>query len=168
MKKLLLLLPLIALLAGCAGYTVGPIKPTYMKDVHTIAVPTFKNDTLVPRMEVMLANSVIRQLQQDGTFQIGSVNSSDAILEGTILSLDRYPARSLRGNVLSTTEFNLYMRVAFTVTDRRTGKILAKRSLSGETSFFVGGDVQQDEQQALPLAAEKVAVEIATALTEGW
>jgi hypothetical protein len=32
----------------------------------------------------------------------------------------------------------------------------------------VGGDVQQDEQQALPLAAEKAAVQIVSYLSEGW
>src|ERR1700677_5131507 len=155
MRKFLLLPVAAMLLAGCAGYHLGPVKPTYLKHVTTIAVPSFKNDTLIPRLEVMLANSVIKQLQQDGTYQVGTMEDSDAILEGTILSIERQPARSLVGNVLATTEFNLDMRVEYTLTDRNTGKVLAKRQVVGPTSFFVGGDVQQDEQQALPLAAEK-------------
>ncbi len=67
-----------------------------------------------------------------------------------------------------TTEFNLQMRIEFTLTDRVTGKQLAKRTVIGTTSFFVGADVQQDEQQALPLAAEKAAVQIVTSVSEGW
>lgn len=168
MRKLLLLPVAAMLLAGCAGYHLGPVKPTYLKNVTTIAVPSFKNNTLLPRMEVLVANSVIKQFQQDGTYQIGTMESSDAILEGTILSIERQPARSLRGNVLATTEFNLDLKIEYTLTERHGGKVLARRAVTGTTSFFVGGDVQQDEQQALPLAAEKAAVQIVSYLSEGW
>lgn len=65
------LLPLVALLfSGCAGYKIGPIQPKFMEGIRTIAVPSFKNDTLEPRVEVALANAVIKQFQQDGTSQI--------------------------------------------------------------------------------------------------
>ena len=163
-----LLLVATLLLSGCAGYHVGPVKPTYLKKVNTIAVPTFRNETLVPRLEVMTANCVIRQFQDDGTYQIGTTDNADAILEGTVRSIDRNAARSLVGNVLQTTEFELTMTIDFVLKDRVTGKELARRSASGSTTFFVGGDVQQDEQQALPLAAQKAAVEIVNYLSEGW
>ena len=55
-------------ISGCLGYHVGPVKPYYLRDVHTIAVPTFKNRTLVPRVEVLVTDTVIKQFQQDGTF----------------------------------------------------------------------------------------------------
>jgi hypothetical protein len=38
----------------------------------------------------------------------------------------------------------------------------------GTTSFFVGTDVTTDERQALPLAAEELAVHLVTQLSEGW
>jgi len=131
-------------------------------------VPSFKNETLIPRLEVMLANNVIRQLQDDGTFEVADTGSADAILQGTVRSIQREPVRSLQGNVLATTEFELDMNIDYTLTDRVTGKQLAKRSVVGSTTFFVGGDVQQDEQQALPLAAEKAAVQVVSYLSEGW
>jgi hypothetical protein len=168
MRKLSLLPVAALLLAGCAGYHIGPVKPTYLKKVNTIAVPSFKNETLVPRLEVMAANCVIRQFQDDGTYQIGNSENADAILQGTIRAVQREPARSLVGNVLQTTEFNLNLTVDYTLTDRITGKVLAKHTVVGSTEFFVGGDVQQDEQQALPLAAEKAAVQIVTQVSEGW
>lgn len=168
MRKFLLLPVMALLLAGCAGYHIGPIKPTYLKGVNTIAVPSFRNETLLPRMEVMAANCVIKELQNDGTYQVASTDSADAILHGTIRNLERQPARSLVGNVLATTEFNLEMTVDYTLTDRVTGKVLARHSVVGKTSFFVGGDVQQDEQQALPLAAENAAVQVVSYLSEGW
>jgi hypothetical protein len=38
----------------------------------------------------------------------------------------------------------------------------------GTTSFFVGEDVTTDERQALPLAAEELAIHLVTQLSEGW
>src|SRR5271156_4348059 len=124
MRKFLFLPVAALLLAGCAGYHIGPIKPTYLKKVKTIAVPSFRNETLTPRLEVMVAGCVIREFQDDGTYQIGSSENADAILQGTVRSIQRNPARSLVGNVLQTTEFNLDMLVDYTLTDRVTGKVL--------------------------------------------
>ena len=41
-------------LGGCAGYRIGEIKPQYLKDVHSIAVPAFKNNTFIPRIEALV------------------------------------------------------------------------------------------------------------------
>src|SRR5215213_5308640 len=99
--RLAVLLPLFAMvLSGCAGYQIGPIQPKTMRGVKTLAVGSFKNDTLEPRVEVLLANSIIKQLQQDGTYRIADERNADAILEGTLDRIQRRPARSVRFNVL--------------------------------------------------------------------
>ena len=172
--RLAFLLPLAAvLLCGCAGYKIGPIKPKSMRDVKTIAVPSFKNDTLEPRVEVLLANAVIKQIQQDGTFQVVREADADAILEGTLEKILRRPSRSLRGNVLQSREFILTITIRFKVRDR-SGHVLEDRAVAGQTSFFVTGtdtlaaDVNEDERQALPLAAEDAAVHLVSVLSEGW
>ena len=64
------LIPL--LFSGCAGYHLGAIQPHFMEGIHTIAVPTFRNDTLIPRIEVLVADTVIRQIQEDGTYKVAS------------------------------------------------------------------------------------------------
>ena len=164
------ILPALAalLLTGCAGYKLGPAKPAYMAAIHSIAVPSFKNSTLIPRLEVPVANIVIKQFQQDGTYQIASEANADAVLDGTILSVKRQPARSLRGNVLQTTEFDLIITLDVRVTSRLTGKELSHRQYIGNTEFFVGGDIQQDQQQAIPLAVEKAAIDMVAVLSEGF
>ena len=155
-------------LGGCLGYHVGPVKPYYLRDVHTIAVPTFKNRTLVPRIEVLVTDTVIKQLQQDGTFQVTSGDKADATLEGQVDRINRLPARSVRGNVLATTEFNLGLVVKYSLIGR-DGKPLAGPSQAvGTTSFFVSSDVTSDERQALPLATEDLATRLVSQLSEGW
>ena len=79
------------LLTGCLGYHVGPVKPSVLRDVHGIAVPTFENKTLLPRVEVLITDSVIKQLQQDGTYRIANENNADAILKAEISEISRTP-----------------------------------------------------------------------------
>ncbi|MEQ1860213.1 MAG: LptE family protein [Chthoniobacteraceae bacterium] len=171
--KLAVLVAALAL-PGCAGYQVGSIKPTPMANVRTLAVPTFKNETLEPRIEVLLANTLIKQIQQDGTYKIAREQDADAVLECTLDEIERRPQRSARGNVLLTREYELVMRVRYRVVDRKTGADLMSRSVTGTTHFFVSGanaltaDVLQDERQALPLAMEQAAIRLVAQISEGW
>ena len=131
------------------------MQPYYLRSVHSIAVPTFENKTLIPRIAVLVTDTVIKQFQQDGTYRIAGDDQADAILKGEITRITRAPARSLRGNVLATTEFSLALRVRYTLVDGRTDKALTSPTdVIGTTSFFVGNDITSDEEQALPLAAE--------------
>ena len=155
-------------LTGCFGYHIGPAKPYYLREVHTIAVPTFTNNTLIPRIEVLVTDTVIKQFQQDGTFQIASSDQADVTLKGEIIRVSRSPARSVRGNVLATSEFNLAMRVRYHLLDRDGKPIAPPAEAIGTTSFFVGTDVTTDERQALPLATEELANRLVAQLSEGW
>ena len=168
MKKALAPLLLAFVLNGCAGYHLGPATPSYLRDVHSIAVPTFGNSTLAPRIEVLVTSTVIKQFQQDGTFRIATEDAADATLKAEIVGVNRAPARSVRGNVLSTTEFQLTMTVKYSLLGR-DGKVLGSPgAVSGSTSFFIGNDVNTDERQAMPLAAEELARHLVSQLSEGW
>ena len=168
MKKAFSTLLLAYLFGGCAGYHVGPATPAYLRQIHSIAVPTFGNTTLVPRIEVLVTSTVIKQFQQDGTFRIVNQDQADAVLKGEIVGVGRSPARSVRGNVLSTTEFNLNLTVKYSLVGR-DGKVLGNPgAVGGTTSFFVGSDVATDERQAMPLAAEELARHLVSQLSEGW
>ena len=155
-------------LSGCLGYHIGPVKPYYLRDVHTIAVPTFGNKTLVPRIEVLVTDTVIKQLQQDGTFQIAKGEDADATLRAEIIRINRLPARSVRGNVLRTVEFNLAMSVRYTVIGRDGTQLVGSAEATGATTFFVSADPATDERQALPLATENLATRLVAQLSEGW
>jgi outer membrane lipopolysaccharide assembly protein LptE/RlpB len=156
------------LLTGCLGYHVGPVKPGVLRDVHLVAVPTFENKTLLPRIEALVTDSVIKQLQQDGTYKVADKGDADAVLKAEITAVDRTPARSVLGNVLATTEFNLAMHVRYKLETRGGTVLMPEAEVVGTTSFFVGTDVTTDERQALPLAAEELATHLVTQLSEGW
>lgn len=167
--KVLFAAALLALsLGGCAGYHIGPVKPYYLRSVRSIAVPVMKNNTYIPRVSVLITDAVIKQFQQDGTYRITGKDDADAILVAEIERIDRGPLRSVRGNVLATVEFNLAMRVRYTLVDPKGRALAAPQVVYGTTSFFVGDDITTDERQALPIAAEELAVHLVSQLSEGW
>jgi outer membrane lipopolysaccharide assembly protein LptE/RlpB len=156
-----------ALLGGC-GYKLGEIRPTPMRSVRTLAVPTFKNKTYEPRVEVLLADTLIKTLQEDGTYTIVSDDTADAILNCTLTKIERRSVRSVQNNVLATAEFGLLLSIAYQVSDRVTGSLLKKGRVSGKTTFFSSSDLQTTERQAIPVAAKDAAIELTTAVAEGW
>lgn len=155
-------------LTGCAGYALGPIPPTYMKGVHRVAVPVFKNTTIAPDIEALATTAVIKQIQQDGTYEVTGVDDADAVVVGTIAAVHRSKARSLIGNVLASSEFNLRVTIDFRIQKPGTGEILGQKNIDGVSSFFVGNDIASQERQAIPLAVEDVATQFTSYLSEGW
>ncbi|MCX6975124.1 MAG: LptE family protein, partial [Verrucomicrobia bacterium] len=110
-----LLIALVFLVSGC-GYKLGEIRPTPMRSVRTLSVPNFKNDTFESRVEVLFGDTVVKRLQQDGTYQLVNSSQADAILSCTITSIRTNSLRSVINNVLATSEFGLIVEVRYEVT----------------------------------------------------
>ena len=60
------------------------------------------------------------------------------------------------------------MRVSKKLETRGGTVLMPYAEVVGTTSFFVGTDVTTDERQALPLAAEELAIHLVTQFSEGW
>ncbi len=158
------------LLTSCAGYKLGNVPYAEMKGVEKIYVPVVKNETYEPGIQVMITNAVIRRFNQDGTYQIGRQGESDATLEIVISDLKRDSMRRARSNSLITEEYRINLEATATLTNHRTGqKLFDKEIIFGDTSIYVNENrMQENERQALPLAAEALAYEIVRRVTEGW
>ena len=171
-KSLLFLIPLLLSLS-CCGYHLGEIKPTPMRRVTTIGVPTFKNKTLIPRLEAQTADAVVKQFQRDGTYRIESPDRADALVEGPIQSVERRPMRVFASNVLQTSEFELTLVVHYRVIDRVTGAVLMEGKATGVTPFFteadnVNSDIVTNQNMNYPIAAERMAEKLVSRVSEGW
>jgi len=160
---------LCLLLPGCAGYRLGAIQPHFMEGIHSIAVPTFRNETLIPGIEVLCTDTVIRQIQEDGTYKVASsLESADAVLEAEIARVIRRPSRTVIGDVQATQQFDMTLVIHYKIIRKATGETVDDKNASGATTFFVSGDVNQDQIQAIPLAAESCATQMVTEFGEGW
>lgn len=156
----------LGLLTGC--YTLGDARPSMMRGITTLAVPVSKNDTLEPNVEALLADTITKQLQTDGTYTITYADRADAVLDTTLTEVRRQAARSIRGNVIATSEYILFTTVRYQVVEQSTGRELMSGNVTGHTSFFVTADLQTDEAQALPLAFADTAQKLASRLGEGF
>jgi len=162
-------LVLAGILAGCAGYKLGNIQGTQMKDVKSIYVPVVINRTLEPGLPVMATNAILRQLDNDGTFASARSKDADAQLDVTIMTFDRNSIRSSREDTLITTQFRITLTANVTLTNFRTGEVIFKdRKVTGQTEYFVQADAVEVERQYLPLAADNLAYNIVKQVTEGW
>jgi len=154
-------------LSGC-GYKLGEIRPTPMRSVRSVAVPTFKNNTYESRIEVLFADTLVKKLQQDGTYSVVNTAQADAIVNCTIEKIDRGSLRSVQNNVLATSEYSLIVTARYEVVDQRTGIVLMQGTAQGRTSFFSGNDLQTLERQGLSNAALDLAQNLTVRVTEGW
>ncbi len=168
---------LLVLFALTSCYQLGEIRPTAMRAVHALAIPSFRNSTLLPRTEVLLADITIRMFQNDGTYRIVPEEQADAILQCKLVAVSRSPILSSTTNIFQTQQFQLQIQVQYQVINRITGSVLQAGNANGETTYFVGADrsstfvgtdLTSDERQALPLAARSMATSLMGQLTQGW
>jgi len=169
MKSLFLLLASACLLLpGCAGYTLGAHKPAHLSKITKIAVPTFENLTLEPRLAVLVTNSVIKQLQNHGSYQIVSKSEAEAVLQGKISNINRTQFRSDLNNVLRSSQIMATLVCTFNVTDSASGKLLHNGSASADSYIILDANLQLSETQLLEDAAQRLAFNLADQVSEGW
>jgi len=157
-------------LTGCAGYALGPVKPSYLKNVKTLSIPVARSEDLAPHVEVLLTSTIIKEFQRDGTFRIAGSAGGDATLYVTLEAIQLTPVRSVPGNVLQASEFVMTLKIRYELREGsgNRGKVLDGGHVSGEASFFVSTDLQQDQRQAFPRAAEQASRHLVSQLSEGF
>lgn len=166
LAALLAILTAVAL-PGC-GYRLGSAKPALLANVTKLAIPTFKNKTFIPNIEVLMADTLIKQFQQDGTYEIVPDDRADAVLSCTLNDAVRRQARAVLSNVLATRQFSLRITVEYELVDRVTGAKILSGTVNADTLFYNDADLQIDEQQALVNAIQEVAVKITGEVSEGF
>lgn len=165
---LLSLMVLGFLLNGC-GYRLGNVVGENMRDVRTIYLPVVRNKTLEPNIHMIMTNELARRINNDGTFALGPEKGSDAIMEVSIVGVERQSLRRSITDVSDVEEMRITLTCEVTVTNLRRGeRVLNKRLVSGSTDFFIQQNQQEAERQAIPLAAEDAAKKIIALIAEGW
>jgi hypothetical protein len=165
------LLPVLALttlvLPGCAGYQLGGSKPQRLAHVAKLHVPTFVNETLEPRMAVLVTNAVIKQIQASGAYEIVGPDEADAVLKGRIYDVDRSQWRAVRTNTLRTNELQVRLRTDFKIVDG-TGTSVHTGRVEGLSYVVLDPNFQTSERQAQSEAAERMAATLVNQISDGW
>jgi hypothetical protein len=155
------------LFASCTGYQLGASRPAVMEGIRTVAVPVFRNETLLPRSSVLITNRVVRQFQTDGTYQIVDTSRADAVVRGTLRPVQRRQLRSDKFNTLRTLEQEIRLVLDYSV-ETRSGAVITTGTVEGVSSHFLDANYQRSMSQALDDAAARLAEDLVSRLSEGW
>ena len=96
----------------------------------------------------------------DGTLTVTDESKADVVLRGKIIAFTMSPVRYSRQNEITPSQVTLSLGVAYTLVKRGEKKPYQESAASGDTSLFVGSDLQSDKRQGVPLAAAKIGRQI--------
>lgn len=164
--KLFVVCATAAMLAGCAGYHVGPVDGTMAGDKSVEVLP-FNNQTLQPRLGDAVTQALREKLQTDGTYHLTTSGAGDVVVIGVITRYNREGVSFLNTDVATPENYRVDIMAHVTVRDRSSGRVLLDQDVKGATLVHVGADLASDERQALPLLAEDLSRNITELLTEG-
>jgi hypothetical protein len=159
-------LVLALLLAGCAGYHLGPVNGA-MAGEKSIEVLPFNNQTLQPRLGDALTQALREELQTDGTYHLAARGPGDVVVTGRITRYEREGLSFLSADVATPQDYRVAITAHVTARERDTGKVLLNKDVHGDTLVHVGSDLADAERQALPLLTHDLARNITGLLTEG-
>ena len=169
MRVLRIFLPSLAagMLAGCAGYQLGPVNGA-VAGAKSIEVQPFNNQTLEPRLGDSLTQSLRERLLTDATYRVVSrAGAGDIVVTGVIRQYTRQGLGYLNTDVTTPENFRVDLMVHVTARDRLSGKTILDKNVKGHTFVHIGNDLASAEREALPLLAEDLAQNISELLTEG-
>ena len=158
-------LPLL-LLAGCAGYQLGPTNGL-PAGARSVQVNPFRNDTLEPRLIEPVEFEIRKRVQQDGTYHLATQNDGDLLVSGVITRFDRSPLSFQPTDVLTPREYHITITAKIIAVERLSGKTNVNQIVKGRTLVRVGSDLASAERQAIPLAAIDLARNAVNAIADG-
>jgi hypothetical protein len=155
-----------AMLAGCAGYHLGPVNGA-TAGAKSIEVLPFNNQTLQPRLGDAVTQSLRERFQTDGTYHLATHGGGDVVVSGIITRYNRIGLSYLDSDVTTAQSYRVNITAHVVVRERASTKMLLDKDVSGYTLVTVGSDLASAERQAMPLLAEDLAQNIAELITEG-
>lgn len=157
------------LFANCAGYQLGGAKPSALAEVRSVAVPMFSNMTLHPRAESIATSAVVSAMTQDGTYRVSSRDEADAVLIGSVASIQYSTLRSSRMDSLLPEELQNKVTLDWTLVDSRDAtRVLAQGSSTGTSQLFVDANLQSARNNALPDALERAGQALIGRIANGY
>jgi hypothetical protein len=157
---------LAMLLTGCAGYHLGPAGGQN-SGARTVQVDPFINKTLEPRLSDYVMISLRKNLAQDGTYRLDTHDDGDVILSGEITSYQRTPISVQSTDVLTAVDYEITMTAQVTARERRSGKIILKKVVTGKTTLRAGADLNSAEREVMPMLTDDLARKATSLLVDG-
>ena len=160
---------LCLLLASCAGYQLGGVKPPSLSGVQSIAVTMFSNATQHPRASALATSAVADAMVRDGTYRIATGDHADAILDGELERIEYRTIRGTREDSLVPEELSNTVTLRWTLRDARDPtRVLATGRSAGTSQLFVSANLQTARNNALPEALDRAGEALVSTIANGY
>src|SRR5262245_47582077 len=117
----LLTVGMVALLAGCAGYQLGPTGGQVAGEKSVQIVP-FVNRTPDARLADAVTSALRKEVQRDGTFHLATHDPGDIVVNGAIIRYERRAVSLVSSDVATVQDYNVGLVAQVTARDRRSDK----------------------------------------------
>ena len=167
LSVLLLALPAIVGLFGCAHYQLGiGAKPKFA----TLYIAPVTSDVLLPQSQALITTQLRDAFVRDGRVALAdSADTADAVLRVNLTSYAREVAVVRPDDTGLARRFDINLRAVATLTDTRTKQVLfEKRPLAVKRGAFTDSGQLQSEYQLLPLLAAQLADDTLHAVLDTW
>lgn len=166
----LLTLTLVAILHGCAadpakGYSAASV---FDREIATISVPIFENDTFYRDIEFQLTEVLIKEIERRTPYKVTSAVRADSAFAGRIraVELDRL-SRSRRTGLAE--EAVVSVTIDFEWRDLRTNQLLVeRRSFSGHGLFVPSEPTGEPIELGRFAAVQQLATDIVGEMQAQW
>ncbi len=122
---------LAALMCGC-GYST---KSLISRDISSIHIPIFENDTFRRGVEFDLTKAVKDEIMSKTNLRIASKDNADTILHGTVKKVtERIITQGFRDSIV---EAEMALLVEIRLVDRRTDRTLVHEKSVNQTTGYI-------------------------------
>jgi len=153
-----------ACLVGC-GYRLARFDNPALDGITTIAIPYFDNKSYEPGLDAIFTHAFVNKFIETKRLQVVGVDEAELVLRGTIKKVDD-------DSLAMTTdkralEWRVWVTIGVAVEERKTGRVLWKRSaLRHGEEFRTSDDIQLDEADKRR-AFQKLAADLAERVHDG-
>lgn len=135
------LLLCVFLIAGCGYDLEGARRPERLKNVRTISIPAFLNNTNEPGLERAVTKSVKNRFLRDGRLRVSDSPDADIILEGVLREYRLSPIGFTQADRVK--QYRVVVRTRIRLRDRERQKLLINQDLESNTEFAVSSSIVQ-------------------------
>jgi hypothetical protein len=155
----------LALVAGCAGYQLGPTNGVIAGD-KKIRITPFLNHTLEPRLGDAVTTALRQRIQEDGTYRLSTRGDADILVTGVVTKYVRHELNFEPRDVLTVQDYRVSVTAQITARDLSTGHT-TNWTNTAYTLVRVGSDLTSAERQAIPGLADELAKNVTDSLVDG-
>lgn len=152
-------------LTACSYSFSGASVPPHLK---TISIPIFSDKSGSGEFDLnqKLTRQVIQKFIDDNTLLVSDKLNSNALLEGTITSLNDSPSVVSGGERITSRRITINVRIVYK--DLVKKQQIFDRSFSNYGDYAVGGDITAVRRQAIEAAIDKIAEDILLGVVSNW